>query len=338
MWRAVKVLLGALVLLLAASTAFGQKTAWQPNKPLTLVVPFPAGGTSDVMGRMIAKELEKALGQPVNVENLPGGGGTVGTQKALTRPADGYTLIQSGIGQNAVAHALNPSLAYDSVKDLVHLTQVHEGANVLIVKPDGPYQSVKALVDAAKASPGSVTYGYTPAASGHMTMELMIQMLSVCITAEKGVPLCTGPKFHGTAYSGGKLLLDAVANGEVMATWVNVDAAEKYIKAGKIKPLAVSTSTRSPLLPDVPTMWDVGYPGFVAASWSGISVAKETPPAAVARLEAELTKIMANPAVRQRMEADGFTVPPQGSDHYSAFIVKEIARWKRLVRVAGIKA
>lgn len=338
MTQALGRLLGSLALLLVASAAFGQPTDWQPSKPLTLVVPFPAGGTSDIVGRRVAKELEQALGQPVKIENLPGGGGTVGVQNALSRPADGYTLIQSGIGQSAVAHALTPSPTYDSVKDFVHLSQVHEGANVLIVKHDGPYQNVQALIDAAKTTPGGISYGYTPAASGHMTMELMIQMLSTCTSTGQGMQLCKGPKFHGTAYSGGKLLLDAVANGEVTATWVNVDAADKYIKTGKIKPIAVSTGARSPLLPDVPTMWEVGYPGFVAASWSGISLAKGTPAAAVARLEGALTKIMNSPAMRQKMEADGFTVPQQGSDRYTTFVAKEITRWKRLVRIAGIKA
>lgn len=335
MKRALQMLSCVALVLGAATAAQAQSTVW-PSKPLTLVVPFPPGGTSDVMGRMVAKELEKALGQPVQVENLPGGGGIVGTQKALERPADGYTLIQTGIGQSAVAHALNPALSYDSTRDFMHLTQVHEGANVMVVKPDGPYQNVKALVDASKSGSG-VTYGYTPAASGHMAMELLVQMLNVCIRGDKGERLCKGGQFKGTSFSGGKPLIEAVAKGDVAASFINVDAAMPYIKDGRLKAIAISSGARSKLLPDVPTMSEAGYFGFNAVSWSGLSVAKGTPAPAAARLEKELIKIMNSPAVRQRMEADGFTVPTLGSAAYASYIAKETTLWTRVVRFAGIK-
>lgn len=321
----------------AMALAVAQQGAW-PSKPLTLVVPFPSGGTSDTMGRLVSTELEKALGQPIKVENLPGAGGATGTLAALTRPADGYTLIQSGIGQNAVAHALNPALGYDSSLDLVHVTQVHEGANVLIVKADSPYQSVNALIASAKSGSG-VTYGYTPAASGHMAMELLIQMQKSCIpmATEKGGRLCTGGKFRGTSFSGGKPLLDAVVKGDVDAIFINVDAAQRPIKEGRVKALAVSSTARSRLLPDVPTMSEAGYQGFAAVSWSGISVAKGTPPAIVARLEAELTRIMKSPSIKQYMEPNGFTIPPQGSALYSGYVAQEMSLWTRLVQFAGIR-
>lgn len=339
MTKALRSVLAAACALWAAVpvAALAQTNAW-PDKPITLVIPFPAGGTSDTMGRMVATELERSLGKPVKVENIAGGGGTTGTLNALARPADGYTLIQSGIGQNAVAHALNPAVGYDSTKDLIHLTQVHEGANVLVIKPDSPYQNVKSLIEAAKTNPTGVTYGYTPAASGHMAMELLIQTLSVCITGDKGATVCKGPKFRGTPFSGGKPLLDAVMKGDVATAFLNLDAVLKLVKEGKIKAIAVSSAARSNLMPDVPTLSESGFPGFVAVSWSGISVAKQTPPAVVTRLETELTKIMASPAVKQRMEADGFTIPNQGSDVYGAYVAKELGRWTRVVRIAGIKA
>ena len=335
MRKTVRMLVCGVSLLVAVTAAVAQQGVW-PGKPLTLVVPFPPGGTSDKMGRLVASELEKALGQPVKVENLAGAGGVTGTLAALKRPADGYTLIQSGIGQNAVAHALNPSVGYDSVKDFVHVTQVHEGPNVLVVKPDSAYQSVKALIDGSKNGAG-IKYGYTPAASGHMAMELMIQMQQTCIRGDKGEKLCMGGKFRGVPYSGGKPLLDAVVKGDVDAIFINVDAAERYIKDGQIKSLAVSSRARSRLLPDVPTMSEAGYFGFEAVSWSGISVAKATPPAIVARLETELAKIMASTSIKQFMEPNGFTIPAQGSQLYASYVSKEIDRWSRLVQVAGIK-
>ncbi|MFC0592953.1 Bug family tripartite tricarboxylate transporter substrate binding protein [Ottowia pentelensis] len=335
MRHALRMLACGASLLVAVTAAVAQSAAW-PSKPLTLVVPFPAGGTSDVMGRLVATELEKALGQPIKVENIGGGGGVKGTLEALKRPADGYTLIQSGIGQNAVAHALDANVGYDSSRDFIHLTQVHEGANVLVVKPDSPYQSVKELVAAAKTGPG-VTYGYTPAASGHMAMELMIQMQRTCFAIGKGENLCTGGKFKGVSFSGGKPLLDAALKGGVDAIFINVDAAHRLIKDGKLKALAVSSKGRSNLLPDVPTMSEAGYLGFEAVSWSGISVAKGTPPAVVARLETELAKVMASAPVKKYMEPNGFTIPAQGSSVYSIYVSKETDRWTRLVRIAGIK-
>ena len=337
MKNTVRILACGASLLVAMTTALAQQGGW-PSKPLTLVVPFPAGGTSDVMGRLVATELEKALGQPIQVENLAGAGGVTGTLAAIKRPADGYTLIQSGIGQNAVAQALNPAIGYDSVGDLVHITQVHEGANVLVVKADRPYASVKALIDAAKTGSG-ITYGYTHAASGHMAMELMIQMQQTCVPApsEKGGKLCTGGKFNGVRFNGGKPLLEAALKGDVDAIFINVDAVRSQIKEGQLKPLAVSSRARSGLLPNVPTMSEAGYLGFEAVSWSGISVAKGTPPAVVARLEAELAKIMNSASIKQYMERDGFTIPAQGTVLYSSYVSKEISRWTRLARTAGIK-
>src|SRR6478672_7253559 len=150
---------GALALALPGA-AWAQ--ADYPSKPLRLIVAFPPGGTSDVMGRMLAEEMGKVLKQPIVVENIGGAGGVIGMDRALKMPADGYTLIQTGIGQNAVAHGINPKVPYDSMKDFIHITQVHSGPNVLVVHPSTPYKSLKELVDYAKANPGKLSYGYTP--------------------------------------------------------------------------------------------------------------------------------------------------------------------------------
>ncbi|MBT9475425.1 tripartite tricarboxylate transporter substrate binding protein, partial [Polaromonas sp.] len=142
-----------------------------PSKPVKIIVPFPAGGTSDIMGRLAAEELGKQLKQPFIVENIGGAGGVIGTERASKAAPDGYTLVLTGVGSNAVAHGLEPLPKYNSNTDFVHISQIHSGPNVLVVHPGTPFKTLKELVDYAKANPGKLDYGYTPAASGHMAME-----------------------------------------------------------------------------------------------------------------------------------------------------------------------
>ncbi len=294
-----------------------------PTRPIKLVVPFPPGGTSDVMGRLMADELGKILKQPVVVENIGGAGGIVGTDRAIRLPADGYTLIQSGVGQNAVAHGLDPKLKYNSMTDLVHLTQVHSGPNVLVVHPSLPFKTVKDLVDYAKKNPGKLDYGYTHAASGHMAMELFKQTTGIFLT---GIP-----------YRGGGPLLNDLLAGTVPMIFINQDAALPHIKAGKIRPIAVSSLQRNPLYPDVPTVAESGYKDFQALSWSGLSVAKGTPPAIVEKLEAAMVQALQSEAVRQRLTSVGFVVPPLGGKAYTSFVKAEIDTWTRVIKTAGIQ-
>jgi tripartite-type tricarboxylate transporter receptor subunit TctC len=294
-----------------------------PTRPIKLVVPFPPGGTSDVMGRLMADELGKILKQPVVMENIGGAGGIVGTDRAIRLPADGYTLIQSGVGQNAVAHGLDAKLKYNSMTDLVHLTQVHSGPNVLVVHPSLPFKTVKDLVDYAKKNPGKLDYGYTHAASGHMAMELFKQTTGIFLT---GIP-----------YRGGGPLLNDLLASTVPMIFINQDAALPHIKAGKIRPIAVSSLQRNPLYPDVPTVAESGYKDFQALSWSGLSVAKGTPPAIVEKLEASMVQALQSEAVRQRLTSVGFVVPPLGGKAYTSFVKAEIDTWTRVIKTAGIQ-
>ena len=294
-----------------------------PNRPIKLVVPFPPGGTSDVMGRLMADELGKILKQPVVVENIGGAGGIVGTERAVRLPADGYTLIQSGVGQNAVAHGLDAKLKYNSMTDLIHLTQVHSGPNVLVVHPSLPFKTVKDVVDYAKQNPGKLDYGYTHAASGHMAMELFKQTTGIFLT---GIP-----------YRGGGPLLNDLLAGTVPMIFINQDSALPHIKAGKIRPIAVSSLQRNPLYPDVPTVAESGYKDFQALSWSGLSVAKGTPPAIVEKLEAAMVQALQSEAVRQRLTSVGFVVPALGSKPYTQFVKDEIDTWSRVIKTAGIQ-
>ena len=306
---------------LAFTSVFAQSD--YPARPIKLMVPFPPGGTSDVMGRLMAEELGKILKQPVVVDNIGGAGGIVGTERAIKMPADGYTLIQSGVGQNAVAHGLDPKLKYNSMNDLVHLTQVHSGPNVLVVHPSMPFKTVKDIVDYAKKNPGKLDYGFTHAASGHMAMELFKQTTGIFLT---GIP-----------YRGGGPLLNDLLAGTVPMIFINQDAALPHIKAGKIRPIAVSSLQRNPLYPEVPTVAESGYKDFQALSWSGLSVAKGTPQAIVDKLEAAAVQALQSEAVRQRLTAVGFVVPALGSKPYTQFVKDEIVTWSRVIKTAGIQ-
>lgn len=316
--------------LCVAAAGLAMAPAWvfaqsdYPNRPIKLVVPFPPGGTSDVMGRLMAEELGKILKQPVVVENIGGAGGIVGTDRAIRLPADGYTLIQSGVGQNAVAHGLDPKLKYNSMTDLVHLTQVHSGPNVLVVHPSLPFKTVKDVVDYAKKNPGKLDYGFTHAASGHMAMELFKQTTGIFLT---GIP-----------YRGGGPLLNDLLAGTVPMIFINQDAALPHIKAGKLRPLAVSSLQRNPLYPDVPTVAESGYPGFQSLSWSGLSVAKGTPQAIVDKLEAASVQALQSDALKQRLTSVGFVIPQLGGKAYTSFVKSEIDTWSRVIKTAGIKA
>ncbi len=307
----------------AALAPTARAQADYPNKPVKIIVVFPPGGTSDVLARVLAEELGKSLKQPFIVENIGGAGGTIGTERALKMPADGYTLIQTGVGQNAVAHGLDPTLKYNSLTDFIHLSQVNSGPNVLVVNPATPFKSVKDIVDYAKQNPGKLDYGYTHAASGHMAMELFKQTTGIFVT---GIP-----------YRGGGPLLNDVLGGTVPMIFINQDSALPHVKAGKLRAIAVSSAQRNPLYPDVPTIAESGYKGFEALSWSGMSVAKGTPQPIVDKLEAAISQAMKTDAIKQRLSSVGFIIPEQGSKPYTAFVRQEIDTWSRVIKTAGIK-
>jgi tripartite-type tricarboxylate transporter receptor subunit TctC len=275
------------------------------------------------MGRLMAEELGKILKQPFIVENVGGAGGVIGTEKGAKSVPDGYTIIQTGVGQSAVAHGLEPFPKYNSKTDFIHISHVHTGPNVLLVHPSTPFKTLKELVDYAKANPGKLDYGYTPAASGHMAMELFKQTAGIFLT---GIP------YRG----GGPMMTDALG-GTIKIMFLNQDVAIQHVKAGKLRPLAVTTALRNPLYPDVPTISESGYKGFEAVSWSGMSVPKGTPKVIIDKLEAAMVDAMSSPAVRAKMESQGFVVPAQGSKVYTEFVGKEVDRWTKVIKTAGIK-
>jgi tripartite-type tricarboxylate transporter receptor subunit TctC len=307
--------------LLLASVVSAQ--ADYPNKPVKLIVPYPPGGTSDVMGRLMSEELVKILKQPVIVENVSGAGGVIGTDRGARAAPDGYTIIQTGVGQNAVAHGLNPNIKYNSNNDFIHIAHVHTGPNVLLVHPSLPFKTLKELVDFAKKNPGKLDYGYVPSTSGHMAMELFKQTAGIFVT---GIP-----------YRGAASMMTDALGGQIKVFFVNQDVALQHVRTGKLRPIAITTLQRNPLYPDVPTVAESGYKGFESVSWSGLSLPKGTPSAIVEKIDAAVQQVMKSPSFRERLEAQGFVVPPLGPMHYTQFVKSEIERWAKVIKTAGIK-
>ena len=326
-----KLILALVAALLALPTS--AQDNW-PSKPVKLISPFPAGGTSDVMARLVAESLSRELGQQFIVENIGGAGGTIGTLRAAKMTPDGYTLVQTGVGQNAVAHGLDPKLGYDSMRDFVHISQVHSGPNVLVVSPLMPFKTFKELVDYVRANPGKLNYGFTHAASGHMAMELLKLEASKCAP---GVKTCNGFFMVGIPYRGGGPMMQDLLGGQIPLMFINQDTALPHVRAGKLRALAVTSLARNPLYPDVPTIAESGFPGFQALSWSGLSAIRGTPQPIVDKVEAAMKKIMASPEFHQRLESIGFVVPPSGGVAYTQFLKSELDLWTRVIKTAGIK-
>ncbi|MDM0059191.1 Bug family tripartite tricarboxylate transporter substrate binding protein [Variovorax fucosicus] len=317
-----RTLLSALALTgLLAGAAHAQDD--YPARPVKLIVPFPAGGTSDIMGRLIADALGRQLKQPFVVDNKGGAGGAIGTEQVAKAPGDGYTLLLSGIGSNAIIHGFSPKPPYDSNRDFVHVSQLAAGPNVLVVNPSFPAKNFKEFIAWVKANPGKFSYGQVNASSGHVTTEYLKQV--------------AGLDMVGIPYKGGAPALNDVLADQIPGMFVNQDVVLAHVKAGKLRALVVTSAQRNPLFPDVPTVAESGYPGFSAVSWTGLSAPKGSPKAVVDKLEAAMVKGFADPAVRAKLEANGFVVVASSSADYTRFVQDETARWAQVVQKAGIK-
>lgn len=315
--------LAALGVLAGPMTLAFAQSAY-PSRPVKIIVPFPPGGTSDLMGRLIADELGKQFKQPFVVENKGGAGGAIGTEQAARAAPDGYTLLLSGIGTNAVIHgfsSLKPN--YDSLRDFVHVSQLAAGPNVVVVNPAFPAKTFQEFVAYVKANPGKVDYGQVTASSGHLTTEYLKQV--------------AGLDMVGIAYKGAAPALTDVLAGQIPLMVTNQDAVLPHVKSGKLRALAVTSPNRNPLYPDVPTIAESGYPNFSAVSWTGLSAPKGTPREIVDKLESAMVKAFNEPSARQKLESSGFVVVASRSADYTRFIQEEIQRWAKVIQASGIK-
>ena len=299
--------------------------AW-PSRPISYVVPFTPGGSTDVIGRLLAQKLAEALGQPVVVDNKPGAAGAVGASYVAKAKADGYTLFGGTISTHAINASLYKNLPYDPVKDFEPISLVAFLPNVLIVDPNLGVRSVAELIALLKKDPAKRSFASSGAGtSTHLAGEMLADMIGVKLThiPYKGTP---------------PAMLD-VSSGQVTFMFDQITAALPLVQAGKLRLLAVTTAKRMALAPELPTMAEAGVPGFEMASWQAVYGPKNLPPAISQRLAAEITRILQQPEVRDKLTNQlGMDVVAGSPAQLAALMQKEIPRWGELVRKSGATA
>jgi len=325
--------LAALATVAAATVAPGSalaQAAW-PNKPIRFVVPFAAAGTTDILARALAPELQKALGQPVVVDNKPGAGGNTAAGEVAKTPADGYTMLMGTVGTHAINAALYPKLPYDPIKDFAPVTLVAGVPNVLVLNAAFAQKhninNVADFIRVAKANPGK----FNMASSGngtsiHLSGELFKSMAGVFMV-------------HFPYRGSGPALIDLMG-GSMDLMFDNLPSALPHIRSGKLKALAVTSAKRSDAIPELPTIEEAGGPtlkGYEARSWFGLVVPAGTPADIVNRLQAESAKALASPALKERLQTQGAIPSGMSSADFAKFIAAETAKWAKVVKTANAK-
>ena len=294
--------------------------AW-PTKTIKLVVPFPPGGSTDAVGRQLAQELTKLLGQPVIIENKGGANGNIGADFVAKSAPDGYTLLASGVGSNAINYSLYRTMPF-SDKDFAHVSLLATGPNVLVVNPDFPAKTFAEFITLVKASPGKYSHASSGSgSSGHLAMK-MLELAS-------GISLV-----HVPYKGGGPAIMDTIA-GQVPILFINQDNALPQVQAGKLRALAVASLERNPVYPTVPTIAESGFPGFSAVSWFGLSAPAGTPKEVIQKLNEATAKAMNMPEMKQRLQSQGFVVVAGTPQQFSEFVQAEIAKWSKAAQVSG---
>ena len=296
-----------------------------PSKPIRLIIPFPPGGSTDILGRSLAQKLSEAWGQQVLVDNRGGAGGTIGADLAAKAPADGYTLLMGHIGTLAVNVSLYPKLSYDPVRDFAPVSMVALVPNVLVVHPALPVKNVTELIAYAKANPGKLNYSSGGNGSAaHLAVEYF--------------KLQTKTEIVHVPYKGtGPSVTDLIA-GQVSMTMTGAPAVMPHVQSGRIRALGVSSPQRIPALAQIPTVAESGVPSFDATQWYGVVAPVGTPKDIVARLNAEIRKIMQSKEMLERLNTEGAISAAGTPEQFDAYIKSEIARWGAVVKAAGMKA
>jgi len=309
----------ALLCLLALS--YGASAQQYPDRPIHLVVPFGPGGFTDVAARILQKELQPVLGQPIVVENKAGAGSTIGTDYVAKAPPDGYNLVMV-----STTHVISPHLykdiPYDPVKDFAPVMKLAEGPYVLVVNSKTPYNSVKDLIAAAKAKPGSIDF----ASSGNGSSQHLVAALFMNMT---------GAKLNHIPYKGSNQAMQDVIGGQVPVSFVGLPNALPNVSSGKIRALAVTTKKRHPDLPNVPTMEEAGVPGYEATIWLALLAPKGTPPDVVQKINAAVTQVLSKPDARKLMNSAGVNVATSSPEELEKLLVSELDRWGKVVKETG---
>jgi tripartite-type tricarboxylate transporter receptor subunit TctC len=318
-----KWLSAALVCLSGVSIAgLAHAQSW-PTKPIKLIVPYPPGGGTDVIARIVQEPLAKELGQQVIIDNRGGAGGSIGSALAAQSPSDGYTVLFT-LSSHTINPAIYTKLPFDTEKDFSSVVTVASLPQILVANPNFPAKTVKEVIEMAKAKPGSISYASVGNGSpGHLAGAMM--------ATDAGVDMTHIP------YRGGGPAVTDVMAGQVPLLWVSIPAAAQFVKTGKLKALAVSTVKRSAVFPDVPTMVESGFKGFEVDSWYAMFVPAKTPQAIIDRINKATVNVLAQPEVKEKLLGQGAEAVGDTPAQLSGVVKKEIAKWKQVVKSANIK-
>ena len=305
-----------------APTLVGAQDAW-PAKTIKIIAPVQPGGGVDLVARLVADRLGKVLGQSIIVENMSGGGGIVGSQAAARAAPDGYTLMLGYVG----THGTNPALRklpYDAIKDFTPIAMVGGTPNILVVNPAVPANNLKEFIAYAKANPNTVSYGSS--GQGTLTHLAMEQLKE-----EAGINVAHAP------YRGIGPALTDLLGAQTQAVFPGLAAALPHIKAGKLRPLAITGAARHPLMPNVPTLAELGYTGFDGVQWYGIVGPAKMPPALVKRLNTEINKLIVAPELKEKLSGEALEPMPMSSAQFGEYMKNDIAKWEKLVKARKIE-
>ena len=316
-------LIAAAATLATLATPAWAQDAW-PSKPIRLIVPFAPGGVTDTSGRVIADFLGRRLGQQVVVDNKPGASGNIGTSMAATAVPDGYTLVLAFDGTMVINPHVFAKVPFDTLKDFAPIGKIGDAVLILVAHPGVAAKNVQELVALSKAQAGGLSYG-TSGIGGtpHIAGELLRQR--------------TGAVLEHVPYKGGGQAISDALGGNIPLVYTAIAGAHGHVKSGKLKAIAVSSAQRSPALPDVPTFVESGVPDFVVNSWVGVLAPARTPAAVVARLNAELNAVLADPAAREKLATLGIEPAPGTPDQFAEEMRRDLARYAPVVKAAGIK-
>ena len=318
-----KKILTTVALALAAATG-AHAQAW-PAKPVTLLVPFPPGGSTDMIARTLAPQLQAKLGGSFIVQNQAGAGGTVGAAAAKRAAPDGYTIFVSSLGPFVIGPHLIKGVAYDALNDFDYLTVAVQAPNVLTVPAGSPHKTLADVLAFHKANPGKMSFASAGnGTSDHLTAELFWQQ--------------TGTTGLHIPYKGGAPAMSDLLGGQVDASFMNINTGITHIKAGKLRALAITSARRSPLLPDVPTLEEAGIKGATVYSWQAFAAPKGLPADIKAQLHGALVGALNDPSVKGKLLELGFEIVASTPEQLSAFQASEFARWKKVIEVGKITA
>ena len=293
-----------------------------PTKPITMVVPFVAGGTTDILARIVGQALGEELGQPVVIDNRAGAGGNIGGQFAARSAPDGYTLFMGTVGTNSINEWLYKKMPFSPNKDFAPLTRVSNVPNLLVANPNQPFKSVKDLIAYAKANPGKVNFGSSGNGSSiHLSGELFKSLAKVDMVH---VP-----------YKGSAPAVTDLLGNQIAIMFDNMPSAIQHVRSGKLVPIAVTTAKRSPELPNVPTIAEAGLPGYEATSWFGMFAPAGTPAPVLAQLNKALVKVLNQADVAKKINEQGAETYSETPEQFAAFIQAESAKWGKVVKESG---